>query len=165
MKPKSAKKKPSGHDGNVVNVFTWGTSEAGQLGYGVNVCPISADVPRPAFSVGASEETRVVRAAAGGRHSLLLLQSGSVLACGAWDHGQLGCIDGPKVLLPGTGQEMPPPLPKSLVPTGCAACPMPIKVPAKLVVKDLAAGFASSFLVTDFGEVRCNDVFYEHTIS
>lgn len=153
MRKAQKKENLSGHDGNVVNVFTWGTGEGGQLGYGVDTCPISAKVPRPAFPVGSSKKANVIRTAAGGRHSLFLLQSGGVLSCGVWDDGQLGCMDRPVVLQPGTAQEITPPVPKSLVPRGAMACPVSVKVPAKVVVKELAAGFASSFLLTDFGEV------------
>lgn len=153
VQKKKKKKELSGHDGNVVNVFTWGSGEGGQLGYELNTCPISAKVPRPAFPVGSSEEANVIRAAAGGRHSLFLLHSGDVLSCGVWDDGQLGCMDCPIVLQPGTSQEITPPVPKSLVPRGAMAYPVPVKVPAKIVVKELVAGFASSFLLTDFGEV------------
>lgn len=153
------KKNLAGHDGNVVNVYTWGTGEGGQLGYGMDAHPISNNVPRPAFPVGPAAETNVVRAAAGGRHSLFLLQSGGVLACGAWDDGQLGCMDRPAVVQPGTAQEIKPPLPKSLVPRGQMGCPTPVKLPAKVVVKELAAGLASSFLLTDFGEVCAASLF------
>lgn len=149
---KKKKAKEPGHDGRVVNAFTWGTGEGGQLGYGLDA-PISQDVPRPVFPIGAEVGRHVVRAAAGGRHSLFLLESSQVLACGVWDDGQLGCKDRPVVFVPGTSEEMAP-LPKSLVPRGMETSPVPVKVPAKLVVKELAAGFASSFLLTDFGEVR-----------
>lgn len=158
------KTKSSGHDEHVVNVFTWGTGEGGQLGYGPNIAPISQNVPRPAFPVGTSEDRNVIRAAAGGRHSLFLLQSGDVLACGVWDDGQLGCRDRPIVIVPGTGHEMQPPIPKSLVPRGTVTYPVPMKVPERVVVKDLAAGFASSFLLTDFGEVGTGVVFYKVTV-
>lgn len=140
-----------GHDGRVVNAFTWGTGDGGQLGYGLDT-PITQDVPRPAFPIGAMEGQHVVRAAAGGRHSLFLLESGELLACGVWDDGQLGCKERPKVLAPGSTEEMEP-VPKSLVPRGSETFPVPVQVPSKLVVNELAAGFASSFLVTDFGEV------------
>lgn len=141
----------SRHNGRVVNAFTWGTGEGGQLGYGLDT-PISQNVPRPVFPIGATEGRHVVRAAAGGRHSLFLLESGVVLACGVWDYGQLGCKDRPVVFVPGTSKEMTP-VPKSLLPRGMETIPVPVKVPEKLVVKELAAGFASSFLLTDFGEV------------
>lgn len=139
-------------DGRVVNAFTWGTGEGGQLGYGVDT-PISQDVPRPAFPIGAVQGQHVVRAAAGGRHSLFLLESGEILASGVWDDGQLGCRGRPVVFPPGSAEEMMP-VPKSLVPRGSETFPVPVQVPPKLVVKELSAGFASSFLVTDFGEVR-----------
>lgn len=144
-------KKPD-YDGRVVNAFTWGTGEGGQLGYGLDI-PISQDVPRPAFPIGVAEGQHVLKAAAGGRHSLFLLESGNVLACGPWDDGQLGCKDRPVVYQPGTPESMVP-LPKSLVPRGTETFPVLVKVPEKLVVKELAAGFASSFMLTDFGEVR-----------
>ncbi|CAN0471327.1 unnamed protein product, partial [Ectocarpus sp. 12 AP-2014] len=147
---KKKAKEPEG-DGRVVNAFTWGTGDGGQLGYGLDI-PIAQNVPRPAFPIGALEGRHVVRAAAGGRHSLFLLECGEVLACGAWDDGQLGCMDRPVVLVPGSTEEMVP-VPKSLVPRGSETFPIPVQVPPKLVVKELAAGFASSFLVTDFGEV------------
>lgn len=140
------------HDGRVVNAFTWGTGEGGQLGH-IRDAPISQDVPRPVFTIGSADGRHVVRAAAGGRHSLFLLESGHVLACGVWDDGQLGCKERPVVFVPGTSEEMVP-LPKSLVPRGIETSPVPVKVPEKLVVKELAAGFASSFLLTDFGEVH-----------
>lgn len=151
MRRKKKKNKDAEYDGRVVNAFTWGTGEGGQLGYGLDT-PISQDVPRPAFPIGAVQGRHVVRAAAGGRHSLFLLESGQVLACGVWDDGQLGCKERPVVLTPGSTEEMMP-VPKSLVPRGSETFPVPVQVPAKLVVKELAAGFASSFLVTDFGEV------------
>lgn len=150
MRKKKKTKEPD-HDGRVVNAFTWGTGEGGQLGYGLEA-PISQDVPRPVFPIGAEVGRHVVRAAAGGRHSLFLLESSDVLACGVWDDGQLGFKDRPVVFMPGTLEEMIP-LPKSLVPRGVETSPVQVKVPAKLVVKELAAGFASSFLLTDFGEV------------
>lgn len=148
---KKKQTKEPGHDGRVVNAFTWGTGDGGQLGYGLDT-PISQDVPRPAFPIGAMQGQHVVRAAAGRRHSLFLLESGEVLACGVWDDGQLGCKDRPVVLAPGSAEEMVP-VPKSLVPRGSETFPVPVQVPAKLVVNELAAGFASSFLLTDFGEV------------
>lgn len=141
--------------GQVVNVFAWGMGEGGQLGAGKDR-PTVQNVPRPAFSVGASNARNAIRAAAGGRHSLFLLRSGTVLACGAWDDGRLGCKDRPVVLKPGTEEEMRP-VPKSLVPRGMMTYPMPVEVPQKLVVKELAAGFGSSFLLTESGEVgTCN---------
>lgn len=146
------KREESEHDGRVVNAFTWGTGEGGQLGYGATETPISQNVPRPVFPIGAAEGRHVLKAAAGGRHSLFLLESGVVLACGVWDDGQLGCMDHPVVHVPGTAEELVP-VPKSLVPRGMEAAPVPVKVPKRLVVKELAAGFASSFLLTDFGEV------------
>lgn len=150
----SKKKRVEGstYDGDVVNAFTWGTGEGGQLGYGSGNTPIVQDVPRPVFPIGASANHRVVRAAAGGRHSLFLLESGTLLACGVWDEGQLGCKDRPVVMVPGTTREMAP-VPKSLVPRGFEPFPVPVRVRDKLVVKEIAAGFSSSFLVTDFGEV------------
>lgn len=148
---KKKKTENPAHDGRVINVFTWGTGDGGQLGYGLDT-PISQDVPRPAFPIGAMEGQHVVRAAAGGRHSLFLLESGEVLACGVWDDGRLGCRERPVVLAPGSNEEMVP-VPKSLVPRGTETFPVPVQVPAKLVVNELAAGFACSFLVTDFGEV------------
>lgn len=151
MRRKKKKSKDPERDGRVVNAFTWGTGEGGQLGYGVDA-PISQDVPRPAFPIGSVQGQHVVRAAAGGRHSLFLLESGEVLACGVWDDGQLGCKDRPVVRSPGSSEEMVT-VPKSLVPRGSETFPVPVQVPAKLVVKGLSAGFASSFLVTDFGEV------------
>lgn len=150
--PKKKKGKKPEHDGRVVNAFTWGTGEGGQLGYGPEA-PVSQDVPRPAFPIGKDEGRHVAFAAAGGRHSLFLLESGEVLACGVWDDGQLGCKDRPVVLVPGSDEEMVP-VPKSLVPRGSETSPVPVRVSAKLIVKELAAGFASSFLMTDFGEVR-----------
>lgn len=140
------------HDGRVVNAFTWGTGEGGQLGYCPMEAPISQTVPRPVFPIGATKGRHVLKVAAGGRHSLFLLESGDVLACGVWDDGQLGCKDQPVVRVPGTTEEMMP-VPKSLVPRGMETVPVPVKVPERLVVKELAAGFASSFLLTDFGEV------------
>lgn len=151
MRRKKKKSKEPEQDGRVVNVFTWGTGEGGQLGYGVDT-PISQDVPRPAFPIGAVQGQHVVCAAAGGRHSLFLLESGEVLACGVWDDGQLGCKDRPLVLSKESAEEVVP-VPESLVPRGRETFPVPVQVPAKLVVKELSAGFASSFLVTDFGEV------------
>lgn len=151
MQRRKKKAKEPEDDGRVVNAFTWGTGDGGQLGYGLD-SPISQNVPRPAFPIGALEGRHVVRAAAGGRHSLFLLECGEVLTCGVWDDGQLGCMDRPVVLVPGSTEEMAP-VPKSLVPRGSETFPIPVRVPPKLVVKELAAGFASSFLVTDFGEV------------
>lgn len=139
-------------DGDIVNAFTWGTGEGGQLGYGDESTPVAQDVPRPAFPIGASKDRHVLRAAAGGRHSLFLLRSGVVLACGIWDDGQLGCRDRPVVRTP-DGEEMDP-TPKSLVPRGSTPFPVPVRLPRKILVKELAAGFGSSFLLTDFGEVR-----------
>ncbi|CAM9159640.1 unnamed protein product [Discosporangium mesarthrocarpum] len=137
--------------GNVANIFTWGSNEAGQLGHG----PIFAsaqDVPRPVFSLGTDNNRNAVRAAAGGRHSLFLLRGGDLVACGAWDSGQLGSMDRPVVTLPGTSEEINP-VPKSLIPRGSEAHPVSVRGIGKLVVSDVAAGFASSFLLTDFGEV------------
>ncbi|CAM9612461.1 unnamed protein product, partial [Hapterophycus canaliculatus] len=150
MVKKKKGKRPE-YDGRVVNAFTWGTGDGGQLGYGQDT-PISQDVPRPAFPIGKGEGRHVVFAAAGGRHSLFLLESGEVLACGVWDDGRLGCKERPVVLVPGSDEEMVP-VPKSLVPRGSETSPVPARISAKLIVKELAAGFASSFLVTDFGEV------------
>lgn len=156
MRRKKKKNKEPEQDGRVVNAFTWGTGEGGQLGYGSDA-PISQDVPRPAFPIGSVRGQHVVRAAAGGRHSLFLLESGEVLACGVWDDGQLGCKDRPVVRSPGSAEEMVP-VPKSLVPRGSETFPVPVQVPAKLVVKELSAGYASSFLLTDFGEVGVQSV-------
>ncbi|CBJ33958.1 BNR repeat domain protein [Ectocarpus siliculosus] len=151
MQRRKKKAKEPKDDGRVVNAFTWGTGDGGQLGYGLDI-PIAQNVPRPAFPIGALAGRHVVRAAAGGRHSLFLLECGEVLACGVWDDGQLGCMDRPVVLVPGSTEEMVS-VPKSLVPRGSETFPVPVQVPPKLIVKELAAGFASSFLVTDFGEV------------
>lgn len=145
------KRNESSHDGRLVNAFTWGTGEGGQLGHGVKA-PISQNVPRPVFPLGAAQGRHVVKAAAGGRHTLFMLESGEILACGVWDDGRLGCMDRPIGIAPGTTHEMVP-LPKSLAPRGMEPCPVRVKVPNKLVVKELAAGFASSYLLTDFGEV------------
>lgn len=149
--PRKKKGKTPEGDGRVVNAFTWGTGDGGQLGYGLDA-PISQNVPRPVFPIGKEEGRHVVRAAAGGRHSLFLLESGGVLACGVWDDGQLGCKGRPVVFVPGSNEEMVP-VPKSLVPRGSETSPVPVQLPAKVIVRELAAGFASSFLVTDFGEV------------
>ncbi|CAM9347627.1 unnamed protein product [Choristocarpus tenellus] len=145
------RKDPEDTDGNVPNTFTWGSSEGGRLGYESGSI-ISQDVPRPVYSLGSAECCRAVRAAAGGRHSLFLLRNGKVLSCGVWDNGQLGCIDRPIVRVPSSTEEMIP-VPKSLVPRGLVIHPLPVRGIGKVVVTELAASFASSFLLTTSGQV------------
>ena len=76
-------------------LYTWGLGARGQLGHGdtgSRLVPTLVGGPTgPAF--GAPEGGRVVMAACGGRHTLVVTQDGGLWACGSGYQGRLGLND------------------------------------------------------------------------
>jgi alpha-tubulin suppressor-like RCC1 family protein len=71
-------------------LYTWGDGYYGQLGH---VGTGSRLVPTVVGAFGAPEGGRVVMAACGGRHTLVVTQDGALWACGEGRFGQLGLND------------------------------------------------------------------------
>ncbi|EKX41332.1 hypothetical protein GUITHDRAFT_53038, partial [Guillardia theta CCMP2712] len=70
-------------------VFAWGQNVFGQLGIGKNFTQRTTSLP-PSWLITCSWTSKVISVAAGGSHSLALLQDGTVMSWGSNDHGQLG---------------------------------------------------------------------------
>ena len=71
-------------------LYTWGYNWKGQLGNGENR---NRKVPTLVGGFGAPEGGRVVMAACGSTHTLVVTQDGALWACGAGGSGQLGLND------------------------------------------------------------------------
>jgi alpha-tubulin suppressor-like RCC1 family protein len=134
----------------LVNAFSFGSSDSGQCCHGNSA--VAQSLPRPIFSLGATEAGFVRAAACGSRHTVLLTNSGAVLASGAWDNGRLGAVQRPVVQDPDTGQELNP-VPASLRPSGSIYAPAPVRgLSAKHQLVAVACGSASSYAVASTGE-------------
>lgn len=133
----------------LVNVFSFGFGGEGRLGLG-DVISSCQRHPHPIFSLGNSITNSVLSAAAGTRHTLLLLKSGHVFSCGALDDGRLGQTERPAVLGPdGSACDLPP----SLRPKGNVCYPAPVRLlTPKMKIKSVACGSESSYAVTETGE-------------
>lgn len=77
---------------SVHSAFAWGWTEDGRCGLGEAVATeVKAQAfPRPVAGLGISKNERPARCAAGWRHTLFVLASGRVAACGAGPDGELG---------------------------------------------------------------------------
>jgi RCC1 and BTB domain-containing protein len=73
-------------------LYTWGHGRSGQLGHGDTGNRLVPTLVG-AGVFGAPEGGRVVMAACGNAHTLVVTQEGALWACGRGDHGQLGLND------------------------------------------------------------------------
>jgi len=71
-------------------VWSWGNNDSGQLGYSSANQAAKSPIPNLVTNVDTSALSHVVAIAAGGAHSLFILNDGTVWACGHNLFGQLG---------------------------------------------------------------------------
>ena len=82
------------------SVYSWGNGYCGQLGHGDRSNQARPKIMGFFVEGKASRKAKVVAAAAGSRHTLLLSDKGELFACGANNYGQLGRGDRRDSLLP-----------------------------------------------------------------
>jgi alpha-tubulin suppressor-like RCC1 family protein len=107
-------------------VLAWGENDLGELGDGTSGAPSATPVP-----VDLPAGTRVTAISAGGSYSLAVTSTGSVLAWGFNNYGQLGN---------GTSG-------------GYSPVPVAVKLPARIRVTAVAAGGGYSLALTSTGSV------------